>query len=93
MITIWKTALAVARVQDIQLPQGAEYLHVAAQDNQICIWYRCDDTQPLQPRTISVVGTGHAAPPFIEARHLGSALLAGGSLVFHVFEARQRHGS
>lgn len=87
MITIYKQALAVTDIQTVSLPLGAEILFAREQRDAICIWYRCDSDQVVKREVeIAVCGTGHPCPPADEARYLGSALIYGGALVFHVFE-------
>lgn len=81
--TIWKTTLAVADVQQIQVPAGAEFLCAKEQQGHICVWFRCDPSAPIEPRKIAIVGTGHPAPA--DGRYLGTASLHGGELMFHVF--------
>lgn len=85
MTVVYKQMLITASVQNIDVPVGAEFLHAAAQRDNIYVWYRCQEGAPRESKTIAVVGTGHPAPPIDEARYLGTAQLMGGELVFHVF--------
>lgn len=85
MTTIWKATLLPLDVQKIMVPEGAEMLCAREQHEHICVWYRCDPTAPLTARALAVVGTGNPAPDVV-GRYLGSAVLQGGDLVFHVFE-------
>ena len=85
--TIWKQTLEpLGGVQTIMLPAGAEMLFARAQRGEVCVWYRCDPEAPKEPRELVAVMTGAPAPSPEDGRHLGSALLHGGSLVVHVFE-------
>lgn len=84
--TIWKKQLLLLEKQLVELPRGAEILFVADQSNIICIWYRCDPSQPLEKRPIGIVGTGHPAPEKIDSRYIGSVLQDGGKYIWHVFE-------
>lgn len=84
--TIWKQALKPEPVQQVELPIGAEILCAREQFNDICIWYRCDPTEKMEPRTIAICGTGHKAPHEKESRYLGTASLHGGNYIYHVFE-------
>ena len=83
-MTIWKAALKVIDTQDIEVPEGSEILCAREQFDGICIWFRCFPNNPMEKRTISIVGTGHPTNGF--GRYLGTAALAGGELMFHVFE-------
>jgi hypothetical protein len=88
--TIWKQVLNVVDVQqEIMLPAGAEILCARDQQEQICIWFRCDPDAPKSPRRFAIVGTGHPAPSQQESRYLGTASLLGGQFMFHVFEKPQ----
>jgi uncharacterized protein (DUF934 family) len=83
--TVWKTVLTPAVVQQIQVPAGTEMLCAREQNEEICVWYRCDPDPNaiIERRKIAVIGTGHPAPA--DGRYLGTASLRGGSLMFHVF--------
>lgn len=82
--TIWKTALTAANVQDIEVPEDAELLTAREQNDELCIWFKCDPSRPPSKRRIAICGTGHSAPE--GARYVGTGFFLGGSLVFHVFE-------
>lgn len=82
--TIWKIALKDMGRQEIPVPVGAELLCAREQFEDICIWFRCDSSKPLEKRAIAVVGTGHPAED--DWHYLGTASLRGGNLIFHVFE-------
>lgn len=84
-LTIWKETLKPADVQEIMVSSGAKMLCARDQNEQICVWFRCDPSKAKVPRQIAIVGTGHPAPGS-EARYLGTASLMGGHLIFHVFE-------
>jgi hypothetical protein len=82
--TIWKAILKATDVQDIDVPDNAEMLTARDQHEQLCVWFKCDPSQPTTKRRIAIVGTGHPAPE--GARYVGTGFLHGGQLVFHVFE-------
>lgn len=81
--TIWKIALRGADVQTIDVPVGAEFLCAREQRDDICVWFRCDPSQPVEQRKVAIVGTGNPAPA--DGRYIGTASLLNGSLIFHVF--------
>lgn len=86
--TVWKTVLKPVDVQEVEVPTGAEFLHVAEQHGEICAWYRCDPHADKIKRTLAIVGTGHGAPDADQGRYIGTAMMRGGALVLHVFEPR-----
>jgi hypothetical protein len=68
----------------LSMPVGAETLHVAEQRGRWCLWVRVDPTQRAEEvRRFRVVGTGHS---HAEGEYVGTLLMDGGALVFHVFE-------
>lgn len=83
-MTVWKFALALADYQAVNMPEGAEILHLGEQGDDLFLWARVDPERPNKTRYFTVVGTGHIAPkssPFV-----GTVLTRGGSFVWHVFE-------
>ncbi len=83
MKSVWKFALHP--FASLSMPVGAKALSVHAQNNEICLWAEVDTDAEKESRKFVVVGTGHPVP--VEAgAFIGSALLNGGELVFHVFE-------
>jgi hypothetical protein len=63
MKTIHKYRLAVPGTQIINLPQGFDLLFAGHDPNQHpCVWALVDTTQPLQPVTFHLIGTGQPIP-------------------------------
>ena len=86
-LTIWKAVLPWEAEPAIEVPQGADLLCAREQNEEICVWFRCDPKMVKEKRTLIVCGTGHpTAPHAAAARYLGTASLRGGKLMFHVFE-------
>lgn len=87
---IWKHALSLnSDIEEVLMPAGAEILCVREQGKNVCVWFRCDPSRARVVRRFQIVGTGHPAPG-PEGKHLGTAMLASGDLVVHVFEIVQR---
>lgn len=84
--TVWKFHLAATDKQTIAMPADADLLHVAMQGDALYLWARVDDMKPPAVRHIRVAGTGHPLGEDSSAAHVGSVLMHGGSLVFHVFD-------
>jgi hypothetical protein len=85
-LTVWKTVLEPLAIQDIEIPQRSELLTAAAQEDKICVWYRCDPSEPLVKCRVAIVGTGSPLQDFTW-RYVGTAYVDNAFLVFHVFEA------
>lgn len=91
MTTIWKTELPIAPEIHIDVPNGAKFLSAREQHEGIRAWFLCDPDQPLETRILGVFPTGGDAPTPVNAwKFLGTASLAGGALIFHVFERAQK---
>ena len=91
MKTIWKYKLEVMDRQQITMPEAAEIIHVAAVQDELCVWVKVDPMRPPETRTFVIVGTGHPIPDDVEHRHaVGTAVfeLKHGPFVWHVFEVR-----
>lgn len=69
------------------MPVGAKPLSVHAQGNDLCLWALVDTEAELENREFVIVGTGHEVHDHA-GEFIGSALLAGGTLVLHVFEVK-----
>lgn len=87
MKTIWKFALPCVDEAFVSMPVGAQILCVQTQINNPCLWAVVDpDALTKEVRRFNIYGTGHE----IEGEpgtYIGTFQLAGGTLVFHVFEA------
>lgn len=81
-LTVWKFPLTAPNVV-LEMPKGAEILHIADQRGTPHMWARCDPEAPIELRRFIVTGTGQPCP---SSKHIGTFLLDGGDLVFHVFE-------
>ncbi len=89
-LVIWKAPLGVSqdRGYPVNMPEGADVLSVAAQGDELMVWFRCDPAKPIKQRRLLVIGTGipGECPAADEARFIGTVLMMGGRLVLHVFE-------
>lgn len=89
---IWKHELRVNdEVQTISAPAPWEVVHVESQNggpSVVQVWLKVPDLSgkaedwPTQLRSFRVVGTGHSW----DGEYVGSAIVAGGMLVWHVIE-------
>lgn len=83
-MTVWKFVIADPDTP-VTMPVGAEILHVAAQHAVVCVWALVDPKAPHEERRLVVAGTGHPIPAE-RGRFLGTVLLHGGALVFHIWD-------
>lgn len=82
-LTIWKFDLIVADEQLVAMPEGAELLFVDEQNGEIKLWARVNPSNPRVNHKILIRGTGHVIE---DDPYIGSAITAGGVLVWHVFD-------
>jgi hypothetical protein len=68
----------------LTMPRDAEILMVAAQGDVPTLWARVMPEQEKQQRRFKLRGTGHAVD--MDCQHVGSFMMRGGLLVFHLFE-------
>jgi hypothetical protein len=89
--TIWKfpidvNVLTASFTNVVSIPRGAKFLHCAAQKNSIALWYEIPDPEaPTEQRGFQIFGTG-TGPVGDHLSYVGTALLADGELVLHVYE-------
>lgn len=85
MEQVWKYPIHMQDSFELEMPQGAQILFVAVQKDAPCLWARVDSARKLWTRRFIVRGTGHPID-VLPASHVGSFMLHGGTLVFHLFE-------
>jgi len=86
MKTIWKFPFETGDVIKIKMPEHAKIIHVETQNkNTPCMWAIVNPEEEQTERTFRVYGTGHPMDENVNQEYMGTYLLYGGSLVFHVF--------
>lgn len=85
MLTIHKYELEPG-ANVVLMPRDAQVLTVQVQRRVPCMWAKVDPTQPTEPRTFAIYGTGHDVPADPRLRYVGTFQQAEGALVWHVFE-------
>lgn len=85
MITIHKYAIQPGKFA-LELPAGADILHVNTQYDEPFMWVKVDTSQPPVERVFKVFGKGHELTDDGCWEHVGTFLMNGGSLVRHLFE-------
>lgn len=83
MIAVYKYTIQLTDEQMLNLPLGAEPLHIATQGDQLCLWCRVHTDRPSRPRRVRIVETGH--PVDDASRYVGTFDIDNYLLVFHVF--------
>lgn len=86
MKTIWKYPLKVAGEQVVEMPEGAKIISAQMQGGQLCLWAIVISCRAVESRRICVFGTGHDISTDRAYEFIDTAQMAGGSLVWHVFE-------
>jgi len=85
MNVVRKLVLTPDGINHYRLPVDCQYLHVAQQGQNICLWYRVNcETDRTAMRRIFVYTTGVQFPA--EYKFIGTVLYNSGELVFHVLE-------
>jgi hypothetical protein len=83
---IWKYTLKTTDVQTVPLPINAKILHVGVQRERICLWAEVDPIEAaFTSHIFRIIGTGHPIFDTYQLKYLGTVMLQGGSLVFHVY--------
>lgn len=83
---VYKYPLPIEDLVTIEMPEGARVLHVGEQQDRAFLWALVDPYAPKEVRSFRVAGTGHAIHGFCRHPHVGTFLMKGGHLVFHVFD-------
>lgn len=85
---IWKYELNTHSQQTIKMPKGAEILTVQNQIGIPCIWALVDPKAEMEDIIIETSGTGQAIGYDMgtSRKYIGTYQMAGGNLIFHVFQ-------
>lgn len=87
MLKVFKYPVPIGDAVTIDMPAGAQPLHVAEQHGTVCLWALVDPARPPVPRRFRFAGTGHEITEDLAyLNHVGTFFMRGGDLVFHLFE-------
>ena len=89
MKEIWKYIASPSSAAPVSMPRGAQILSAAAQADCVCLWALVDPEAERVGRRINVYGTGwpiDGDPDIFIGIFVGTVSLAGGALVWHVFD-------
>jgi hypothetical protein len=82
---VYKFPLTLGDWASVPMPGGADVLCVQVQNGEPFLWARITVGSPPIVRHFRIAGTGHDLGSNV-GRYIGTFQLAGGGLVFHVFE-------
>ncbi len=87
MLKIYKYPIPTTDYFELELPQGAQILHIDEQYGEPQLWALVKPTAPYIKRKFRFAGTGHPiTEKTSELYHRGTFKLRGGALIFHIFE-------
>jgi DNA-directed RNA polymerase subunit RPC12/RpoP len=86
---IFKYLLLIDDEIKISMPEGSEILTAQTQRGIPYIWAIVDTGAPLTTRRLCLRGTGHTFKGN-EGKYIGTFQIDNGTLIFHVFEERQK---
>lgn len=86
-MTIWKFPFPIHDRLALEMPTGARILAVQMQGTAPCLWALVDPDAKPQSRFFYIFGTGHPVPDKKIGAFVGTFQMAGGALVWHLFEA------
>jgi hypothetical protein len=82
---VYKYAIPIKELFELEMPQGAKILDLQLQFGEPVIWAAVDPSQPMVKRKFGLLGTGGAVN-FKLPKHVGTFQMHGGSTVLHLFE-------
>jgi hypothetical protein len=85
MMTIYKYPVSAGRFS-VEMPKGARVLSVAMQHGDMQMWALVDPRSPKERRQFAVFATGVEIFDDYVGHFVGTFLLYGGTLVFHLFD-------
>lgn len=88
MHTVFKWEIPTMDDIVVPMPKDARILAVDVQNETPCLWALVDAAAPRQDRRFRLAGTGHPIDNPDELTHIGTFLMHGGRLVFHLFEVQ-----
>ena len=86
MDAVWKFSFEIQDFITIEMPVGAEILHVGSQGDKGCIWARVTTGHKKESRQFRLTGTGHPLDRNHDIEHVGTFETRGGTFVWYLFE-------
>lgn len=93
MITVWKYNLKKHEYTFLQVPEGAKFLDVKNQDNQIVLYALVDTEAKLHKRTFVAFATGQEINVKERIFYIGTCQFQTewGEFVQHIFAVKNEH--
>lgn len=104
MYTVYKYKLNIGGPTELDMPYGAEILHVGNQEDECFIWALVATDEPTGKRYFRCLGTGfngddflnprarHGAKNLLNPRYIGTVITCKGQFVWHFFEIDSERG-
>ncbi len=87
MLKVFKYSMRTGNYASIAMPKGAKLLSFQCQGHTPCLWALVDPSAEIETRKFRFSGTGHPIEEDPESlRFVGTAQMAGGALIWHLFE-------
>ena len=86
MRTIYKYKIPLTDAFELQLPEGAEILSVAAQYDKPMLWALVDDEAPKEVHKFRGAEAWSSLPSDCTLKYLGTVIMLNNTFVYHVFE-------
>lgn len=86
MLKVYKYEIEPRKYTNLTMPKGARLLHFAAQRDVPTLWVLVNPEAETESRRFLIAGTGHDIKETDHPNYVGSCLMAGDSLVWHLFE-------
>ncbi len=84
---IWKYELPIGRSFELEIPQYGRILTLKTQRGKPTLWVLVNTENEKKTRKFELVGTGHpVSQDAFNGKHIGTFLVEGDALVFHLFE-------
>ncbi len=87
MLKVFKYPVKIDDHVSIDMRKGAKLLSFQTQGEQPCLWALVGETKEMETRHFRFAGTGHPIEGDPSSlKFIGTAQMAGGSLIWHLFE-------
>jgi len=92
MKRVYKYPIDITDNQYVAMPKNAQILTAQVQNGKPCLWALVDPNAKIEERTIRIAGTGHSISDEEACRlvYVATLQMHNGSLVFHVFEVKEK---